>query len=87
MPGVEDDNLVEMPFEQKLEGLLSATDDKILSGKIKMDIEQIARLFVQRLKADGLTDRDEMYLEKHAYEVNNKIKDNDIRNMNILVAV
>ena len=87
VPGVEDDNLVEMPFEHKLETLLSATDEKILNGRIKTDIDQIARLFINRLKAEGLTKRDETYLEKHAYEVNNKIKDNDIRNMSIFAAV
>ena len=87
VPGVEDDNLVEMPFEQKLETLLSATDEKILSGKIKMDIDQIARLFIERLKLEGLSDKDDLYLEKHAYEVNNKIKDNDIRNASIFLAV
>ena len=82
VPGVEDDNLVEMPFEQKLETLLSATDEKILSGKIKMDIDQIARLFLE-----GLSYKEDSYLEKHAYEVNNKIKDNDIRNASIFLAV
>ena len=87
VPGVEDDNLVEMPFEQKLETLLSATDEKILSGKIKMDIDQIARLFIERLKLEGLSYKEDSYLEKHAYEVNNKIKDNDIRNASIFLAV
>ena len=74
-------------FEQKLEDLLSVTDDKIFNDKVSTDINLVANLFIERLKLEGLSDRSEVYLERHAYEVNNKIKDNDIRNMNILAAV
>lgn len=74
-------------ISEVLESLLSTTDEKITSGNIKKNIDYIAKLFVERLKADALSKIDDLYLEKHAYEVNNRIKNNDIRNMNILVAV
>ena len=63
------------------------TDDKIFNDKVAGEIELIAKIFIMRLKNDGLTEGDDNYLEKHAYNVNNKIKDVNIRNMNILAAV
>ena len=33
------------------------------------------------ISQDGLSDIDDLYLESHAYEINNKINNNDIRNM------
>lgn len=85
--GIEDDSVVEVPFEKMLISLLNVSDDKIFSGKIERDIDLIAKVFIDRLKYEHLTDRDDTYLEAHAYEINNRIKDNDIRNMNILVSV
>ena len=85
--GVEDDSLFEVPLEKKLEALLSVTYDKILSNKVSIDVNLLAKLFIDRLNKDGLSNRQEIYLERHAYEVNNKIKDNEIRNMNILAAI
>ena len=85
--GIEDDSFIEVKFEEKLEALLSVTDEKIINNKVKGDIDLIARVFIERLKNDGLSERNESYLERHAYEVNNRIKNIDIRNMNILAAV
>ena len=85
--GIEDDSFVEVRFEEKLDALLSVTDEKIINDKVNSDIELIARTFIERLKNDGLSERNEVYLERHAYEVNNRIKNIDIRNMNILAAV
>ena len=85
--GIEDDSFVEVRFEEKLDSLLSVTDDRIINDKVKGDIDLIARAFIERLKNDGLSERNEIYLERHAYEVNNRIKNVDIRNMNILAAV
>ena len=85
--GIEDDNYIKVSFEEKLESLLAVTDDKIFNDKVKGKIDLIANVFIDRLKFEGLSDRQELYLEKHAYEVNNKIKDIDLRNMNILAAV
>ena len=85
--GIEDDSTVDVPFEKMLISLLNISDDKMFSNKVSRDIETIARVFVDRLKYENLTNRDDAYLEGHAYEINNKIKDNDIRNMHILSAV
>lgn len=85
--GVEDDGYTIIDFENKLEFLLSITDDKIFNDRVINEINIIAKLFVERLKSDGLTEKDDIFLEKQAYEVNNRIKDINIRNMNILVAV
>lgn len=87
----ETDGCVEESFENKLINLLSVSDDKSSIERIKGDIELISRLFIDRLASDGLIDKtlekDVTYLEKYAYQVNNKIKNIEIRNMNILVAV
>ena len=85
--GVEDDSFIELPFEEKIESLLCISDEKIFSGKVTTDIDMIAKLFIERLNYEGLSNRHEVFLERHAYEVNNKIKNIDIRNMNILSAV
>ena len=85
--GIEDDSVVEVPFENMLISLLNVSDDKMFNDKIRRDIELIARVLIERLKYENLTSREDIYLEPHAYEINNKIKDNDIRNMHILSAV
>ena len=85
--GIEDDSLIDVPLEKMLISLLNVSDDKIFSGKIECDIDLIAKVLIERLRNEKLTDCEDTYLETHAYEINNKIKDNDIRNMNILAAV
>ena len=85
--GIEDDSYRKISLEKKLDGLLTLTDDKIFNDKVAGEIELIAKIFIMRLKNDGLTEGDDNYLEKHAYNVNNKIKDVNIRNVNILAAV
>ena len=85
--GIEDESLIEVPLEDKLISLLNVSDDRIFSHKVQRDIDLIAKLIVERLKIDRLSSRDDMYLEKHAYEINNRIKDVNLRNMHILVGV
>lgn len=70
-----------------LEYLISSenTDE---NSKLKYDmIEDIASLIIEQLKTRSLTDGICNDLEKHAYSVNDRISDNDIRNRNILFAV
>ena len=74
-------------IEEELNYLLSLTDENIFNENIILKIDNIASKFVDRLKIDGLSDLDDVYLEMHAYEVNKKIKNIDIRNMHILAAV
>lgn len=85
--GIEDDTTVDVPLEDMLISLLNVSDEKMFSNKIGRDIETIARVYVDRLKYENPTSRDDVYLEGHAYEINNRIKDNDIRNMHILAAI
>lgn len=56
--------------------------------KLKYDmIEDISALIIEELKRRSLSDAICGDLEKHAYSVNDAIKDGDIRNKNILFAV
>ncbi len=58
------------------------------NSKLKYDmIEDISALIIEELKSRSLTDGICSDLEKHAYSVNDRIEDNDIRNRNILFAV
>ena len=74
-------------FENELVSLLSISDEKINSGEAISSIENISRIILDRVKLDGLSKKEDLYLEPHAYEVNNKIVDNNLRNMHILSAV
>lgn len=85
--GIEDDEYHEVSFEDKLVGLLNIADERIFTGKVENDIELIADVFIDRIKKEGLSESPSSYLEPHAYEVNNKIKDVSLRNMHILTAV
>lgn len=85
--GIVDDDYHEVLFEDKLVSLLNLSDEKMFSGKVENDIELIASTYIDRIKRDGLSSSNSNYLEPHAYEVNNKIKDVNLRNMHILVAV
>lgn len=70
-----------------LEYIISSENTEQNSG-LKCDIiEDIASLIIDELKEQGLSDAICGDLEKHAYSVNDRISDNDIRNRNILFAV
>lgn len=70
-----------------LEYLISS-ENTSENAKLKYDmIEDISALIIEELKKRSLTDGICNDLEKHAYSVNDKILDNDIRNRNILFAV
>lgn len=84
---IENESYQEIPYEKILISLLNVSDEKIFADKVLNDVEHIARLFVDRLKMDGLSNKDDIYLGTHAYEVNNNIKDIDLRNANIFAAV
>lgn len=70
-----------------LEFLISS-ENTAENAKLKYDmIEDISALIIDELKSRSLSDGICGDLEKHAYSVNDKIEDNDIRNRNILFAV
>ena len=70
-----------------LEYLISSENAEA-NAKLKLDmIEDIASLIINELKEQNLSEAICTDLEKHAYSVNDRISDNDIRNKNILFAV
>ena len=70
-------------FYDSLEYLISSDNDgKRALTKSNM-IEDIAALIIKELKSENLTDATCNDLEKHAYSVNDHIKDGTLRNMSI----
>lgn len=78
-----DKSLYVSSFEDELDFLLHLDDEQIVKDEVLTKIDNIAKIFIDRLRLDGLSEINELYLELHAYELNNKIIDNDIRNMPI----
>jgi hypothetical protein len=66
--------------------LTSANDNETAETKYFI-IEDIASMVITELQNEGITKAVCGDLEKHAYSVNDFIKDNEIRNLNILSAV
>lgn len=70
-----------------LEFLISSDNGvKLAQTKSEM-VEDIAALIIRELKADGITEAVCNDLEKHAYSVNDHIKDGNLRNMDIFAGV
>ncbi len=77
---------------QKLSGLYGDLEYLISSDNSQAEkkqeiIEKISACVIDELKAQELTKISSPNLEPHAYSVNDKIKDGEIRNLNILYAV
>lgn len=66
--------------------LTSANDNETAETKYFI-IEDIASMVITELQNEGITKAVCGDLEKHAYSVNDFIKDSDIRNLNVLSAV
>lgn len=76
------------PFSEKLAFLLYGSNaDEIIAEAKYYTIEDIASELINMLQAEGLTKAVCGDLEKHAYSVNDKISEPNIRNMNIFAAV
>ena len=71
----------------ELEYLIETQNDDILSKKKSDIIEKISSEIIAYLSSSGLTDLSSPDLERHAYAVNDKITDPNIRNLHILYAV
>ena len=67
---------------QPLESLLTEQNDNK-----QQQIESVCEMIITELRADTLTDFFGTEAEGHAYSVNNKITDHNIRNMHILAAI
>ena len=70
-----------------LEFLISSANDEKTAKEKKEIIEKISARIIEELSKNGLTKISSADLERHAYCVNDKVKDPEIRNLNILYAV
>ncbi len=70
-----------------MEYLISTNNDKIESHKKSKTIEKICSDIIFEIKKQNLSDYSGESAEGHAYAVNNKITDPEIRNLHILYAV
>ena len=64
-----------------LEDLLLLPPDETL--KIELSVEQICMLIVNELNKQGISELQGEFLEPHAYAINSKIKNSEIRNLHI----
>ena len=70
-----------------LEFLISTeSDEKTVENKYGI-IEDVAGMIINELQELGVTDAICGDLEKHAYSVNDRIKNNELRQMNVLASV
>ena len=67
----------------KLERLLTLPSDETL--KIELLIEEVSADVISEMKRQGITKATCNYLETHAYSINDRIKDPDIRSMHIIL--
>ncbi len=74
-------------LEAPLTELLTTPNTKEYSLRKANTVEEIAGVIISELKKQGISEADCGDLEKHAYSVNDSIKDTDIRYMHILAAV
>ena len=75
-------------ISEKLSFLLFGDNrDSIVAANKCETIEEISSMIIDALKKQNLTDNSSLELEAHAYCVNDKISDANIRNMHILEAV
>ena len=72
----------------KLGGVSDALTDLLtnpVSGEAKAArIEDLCSVIVSELKAQELTDRDDVYLEPHAFSIQSGIRDHEIRELHIM---
>lgn len=66
-----------------LEQILNSPNEA--SKEIILEIEAFCSEVISELKGQGLTELDDDYLERHAYFINGTIKDNRLRNSEIII--
>ena len=79
------DKLSELSFD--LEDLISSGNSESEVAQKQIKIERISTEIIKMLLEQGISDFCENELEGHAYAVNSKISDAELRNMHILSAV
>ena len=70
-----------------LEYLLASSNDEREAVTKTAMIENVASLITEELREQKLSDEKSDDLEKHAYNINDRIEQNDIRNMDIFSAI
>lgn len=70
-----------------LEFLISSENDEALCQTKADIIEDVAKMVIDELQNQSLTEAICLDLEKHAYSVNDQISDSRLRNMHILAAI
>ena len=70
-------------LSEKLEDLLLIPQDETL--KIELAIEELSSIVIANLRTQKITDATCDYLENHAYSINDKIIDPEIRNLHVLL--
>lgn len=74
-------------LSDQLEYLISSTNTK-KESEIKIEvIEDIAKSIINELEKQSLTRASSNNLVNHAYSINDKIQDSEIRNLNVMYAV
>ena len=71
-------------LNQDLEYILTSENSFETMGIIEESIEKISNDVIKELKKQNLTDGDWDYLEPHAFQVMDRIKDSEIRNMHVM---
>ena len=84
---LDDWNKTYAELEGELEWLISSPNSKENAPEKQKTIERICELVAKELSAQGLSDYNGNEAEGHAYSVNNKITDPNIRNLHILYGV
>ena len=74
-------------FAETLEFLLTSDNSPDMAEIKYAAIEDIASGFISELQDRGLTEAVCGDLEKHAYSVNDRVSDSNVRNLNVLAAV
>lgn len=74
-------------MKNDLEYLISSGNNPAEAEKKRELIEKLSLRIIERLKAEQLSQADSPDLERHAYNVNDSVKDPVLRNMNILCAM
>lgn len=70
-----------------LEYLISSGNDSVEAEKKQETIERVCEKIIFELYSQGLTESTLAEAEAHAYMLNDKIKDADVRNLHILYAI
>ena len=75
------------PLCDTLEFLISSENDELTRETKSAVIEDTAKMVIDELQAQNLTEAICLDLEKHAYSVNDGISDEKVRNLHILSAI